>query len=147
MRKPMFWFPTRSDTNQAVQLQKMARGLKIRIKKVEVLYYLCSENKGADQLRGPCEADLCLCFCICKMLVFSERGLHQTVSHAYALVICNHGPQPRRRAGDILGKMLCFYFSIVPTVPRKYQEFVLYGQIWQCNENITDCRGKGLWFY
>ena len=31
MRKPMFWFPTWSDTNQAVQLQKMARGLKFRI--------------------------------------------------------------------------------------------------------------------
>ena len=29
MRKPTFWFLTRSDTNQAVQLQKMARGLKI----------------------------------------------------------------------------------------------------------------------
>ena len=24
MRKPKFWFPTLSDTNQAVQLQKMA---------------------------------------------------------------------------------------------------------------------------
>ena len=52
MRKPMFWFPTWSDTNQAVQLQKMTRGLKFRIKKVEGLFYLCSENKGADQLRG-----------------------------------------------------------------------------------------------
>ena len=31
MRKPTFWFPTRSDTNQAVQLQKMARCLKFRI--------------------------------------------------------------------------------------------------------------------
>ena len=31
MRKPKFWFPTRSDTNQAVQLQKMARCLKFRI--------------------------------------------------------------------------------------------------------------------
>ena len=31
MRKLMFWFPTRSDTKQAVQLQKMARGLKFRI--------------------------------------------------------------------------------------------------------------------
>ena len=30
VRKPTFWFPTWSDTNQAVQLQKMARGLKIR---------------------------------------------------------------------------------------------------------------------
>ena len=30
MRKPTFWFPTWSDKNQAVQLQKMARGLKFR---------------------------------------------------------------------------------------------------------------------
>ena len=71
MRKPTFWFPTWSDTNQAVQLQKMARGLKFRIYKVERLYYLCSVNKDADQLRGYREADLRLCFGICKMLVFS----------------------------------------------------------------------------
>ena len=71
MRKPTFWFPTWSDTNQAVQLQKMARGLKFRIKKVEGLYYLCSENKGADQLRGYSEADLRLSFRICKTFVFS----------------------------------------------------------------------------
>ena len=64
MRKPTFWFPTWSDTNWAVQLQKMARGLKFRIKEVEGLYYLCSENRGADQLRGHREADLRLCFCI-----------------------------------------------------------------------------------
>ena len=31
MRKPTFWFPTWSDTNQAVRLQKTARGLKFRI--------------------------------------------------------------------------------------------------------------------
>ena len=74
MRKPMFWFPTRSDTNRAVQLQKMARGLKFGIKKVEELYYLCSENKGADQLCGYREADLRLCFRIRKTLVFSRRG-------------------------------------------------------------------------
>ena len=30
----------------------MARGLKFCIYEVEELYYLCSENKGADQLRG-----------------------------------------------------------------------------------------------
>ena len=33
MRKPTFWFLTRSDTNQAVQSQKIARGLKFRIRK------------------------------------------------------------------------------------------------------------------
>ena len=31
MRKPTFWFTTWSDTNQAVQLQKMVRDLKFRI--------------------------------------------------------------------------------------------------------------------
>ena len=71
MRKQTFWFATWSDTNQAVQPQKMASGLKFRIEKVEGLHYLCSKNKGADQLRGYREADLHLCFPICKMLVFS----------------------------------------------------------------------------
>ena len=71
MRKPTFWFPTWSDTNRAVQPQKMARGLKFRIYVVEEVYYPCSENKGADQLRGYREADLRLSFRICKLLVFS----------------------------------------------------------------------------
>ena len=71
MRKPTFWFPTWSYTNQAVQLQKMARDLKFWVKKVDELYYLCSENKGADQLRGYREADLHLCFRICKTQDFS----------------------------------------------------------------------------
>ena len=71
VRKPTFWFPTWSDTNQAVQPQKMARSLKFRILKEEGLYYLCSENKGTDQLRGYREADLRLCFRICNMLDFS----------------------------------------------------------------------------
>ena len=35
------------------------------------MYYTCSENKGADQLRGYREADLRLCFRICRLLVFS----------------------------------------------------------------------------
>ena len=64
-------FLTRSNTNQAVQSPKTVRGLKFRIEQEEGLYYPCSENKGADQLRGYREADLCLCFRICKMLVFS----------------------------------------------------------------------------
>ena len=74
MRKPTFWFPTWSNTNQAVELQKMARGLKFRIDEVEGLCYPCSENKGADQLRGYREADLRLCFRICKKPVFSRCG-------------------------------------------------------------------------
>ena len=42
MRKPVFRV---SDTNRAVQPQKIARGLKFWILKEEGLYYLCSENK------------------------------------------------------------------------------------------------------
>ena len=34
------------------------------------MFYPCSENKGADQLRSYCEADLRLCFRICRLLVF-----------------------------------------------------------------------------
>ena len=60
-------FPTRSNANRAVHLpQKMARGLKFRIKEVEEgLNYLCRENKGADQLCGFA-VDLRNCFCIRK---------------------------------------------------------------------------------
>ena len=72
-------FPTRSDTNRAVQSQKMARGSKFCIYEVEELYKPCSENKGADQLRGYREADLRLCFLICKKPVFSQRGSYVTV--------------------------------------------------------------------
>ena len=40
-------FPTRFDTKQAVQIQKMVRDLKFWSKEVEGLYYPCSENKCA----------------------------------------------------------------------------------------------------
>ena len=46
-------------------------------KRLEISYLgnrgivLCSKNKGADQLRGYCEADLRFSFHICKTLVFS----------------------------------------------------------------------------
>ena len=64
------WFPTRSDTNQPVQSQKQARSLKFRFYVEEELYYSSSENKGDDQLRGYREADLRLCFRLCRLLVF-----------------------------------------------------------------------------
>ena len=74
MRKPTIWVPTRSDTNRPVQSQKQARFLKFWMKEEEELYYPCSENKGADQLRGYREADLRLCFRICRLLVFLCSG-------------------------------------------------------------------------
>ena len=68
--KPTMWFPNRSDTNRPVQAQKRAKSLKFRNKVEEELYYPSSENKGVDQLRSYCEADLRLCFRLCRMLVF-----------------------------------------------------------------------------
>ena len=67
-------FLTWSATNRAAQLLNMARDLEFQIQEVEVLYYPCSENKGADKLRRYCEADLRLCFRICKKPVFSRCG-------------------------------------------------------------------------
>ena len=46
---------------------------KFWIWKVEKMYYLCSENKGADQLRSYCEADLHLCFRLCRLLVAAAQ--------------------------------------------------------------------------
>ena len=46
-KKQSSGFPTRSDTNQAIQSQKMARGLKLCIYEVEGLYYPCSEKTKA----------------------------------------------------------------------------------------------------
>ena len=49
-------------------------GKRLEISNLEsrgIVYILCSENKSADQLRGYREADLRLCFRICKTLVFS----------------------------------------------------------------------------
>ena len=71
MRKPVFRFPTRSNTNRAVKPQKLAKGLKFLNDEVDGLYYLCSENKGADFQRSFPTADLPLCFHMCKKQVFS----------------------------------------------------------------------------
>ena len=72
MRNWSSGFPIWSNTNRAVQPQKIARGLKSRIKEVEGLYYLCSINKGSDQLCCFHEADLPFCFRICYKPVFSQ---------------------------------------------------------------------------
>ena len=68
------WFSNRSDTNRPVQLQKQARSLKFWSEVEEELYYPSSENKGADQIRSYCEADLRLCFRLCRLLVLPCGG-------------------------------------------------------------------------
>ena len=63
-------FPNRSDTNQAVPAQKLARGWKFWIEKVDELNFSYGVNKGADQLRKYDEADQRLWFRICRVFVF-----------------------------------------------------------------------------
>ena len=68
------WFPNRSDTNRPEQLQKQAKSLKLWSYVEEELYYPSSENKGTDQLHSYREADLRLCFRLCRLLVFPWGG-------------------------------------------------------------------------
>ena len=49
-RKRVFGVPNRSDTNRPAKSQKEARKLEFRIFEEDGLYYMCSENKGAEQL-------------------------------------------------------------------------------------------------
>ena len=44
--------------------------------------YPSSENKGADQLRGYREADLRLCFRLCRLLVFPWGGSFRKKAHS-----------------------------------------------------------------
>ena len=57
------------------------------------MYYPYSENKGADQLRGYREADLRLCFRICKNPVFSGRGSNTDfkLTSVLAYLLMNEG--------------------------------------------------------
>ena len=71
-RKVVFWVSDQVSHNRPVQPQKKVRILKfwVPVQVEEVLYYPCSKNKGADQLRSYCEADLRLCFRTGKIRFF-----------------------------------------------------------------------------
>ena len=70
------WFPNRSDTNRPVQVQKRARSLKFPIQVEEELYYLSSENKGADQLRGTAKLVCAFVFPLYADCWFSHEASH-----------------------------------------------------------------------
>ena len=55
------------------------------------MYYPSSENKGADQLHGYREADLRLCFRICRLLVFSRGGSFGLISGVLSLNCTSSG--------------------------------------------------------
>ena len=58
------------------------------------MFFPCSENKGADQLRGYREADLRLCFRICKKPVFSRRGSYNLDNeNSWTFILMRHNTQ------------------------------------------------------
>ena len=59
------------------------------------MYYPCNENKGADQLRGYREADLRLCFRICKKNGFLTTRL-----------ICFHGDDFLHAGDELLDSVM-----------------------------------------
>ena len=63
------WFPNRSDTNQAVKSKLEISDLRRRGSVLSV-----KGKQRRDQLRGYREANLRLCFRLCKLLVFSRGG-------------------------------------------------------------------------
>ena len=70
------------------------------MKVVQGLYYPYSENKGADQLRGYREADLRLCFRICKKPVFSRHDsniIQSNLLHSLISSDMSSGPQSLTR--------------------------------------------------
>ena len=71
------------------------------------MYYPCSENKGADQLRGYREADLRLCFRLGKNPVFSRCGSFVKTSL-----------QPRK----ITGTLTFVHCSHKKNLPMQYKE-------------------------
>ena len=85
-RKSSSRFRARSDTNWAVQPQKMAERLEIsdlRSRGIVLSMYRCSEYKGADQLHGYRLVDLRLCFSHMQKAGFlmawlKRKGVHNS---------------------------------------------------------------------
>ena len=78
------------------------------------MYYPCSENKDADQLRGYREADLRLCFRPCKLLFSSRTGsFHRINQTLYEPHHEKTGYMPMRKQRRLADQCLCFRYTIV----------------------------------
>ena len=109
------------------------------------MYYLCSKNKGADQLHGYCKADLRLCFRIYKKPVFSRRGPF------YDLCSDNKGADqfrqvPRLICSDFIWPLLPPYKGVIPNPKMVYIFPILYilGIFFPNSlKKNPKCKGKG----
>ena len=75
LRKPVFGISDQVPHKRGCTATEDGKKLEISdLERRGIVLCICSENKGADQLRGHREADLRLCLRICKKPVFSQRG-------------------------------------------------------------------------
>ena len=58
MRKPTYWFATWSDTNEAVQVQKMARGFNFGFRKKRDCTIYVAKSKALISFAGKSKTDL-----------------------------------------------------------------------------------------
>ena len=80
------------------------------------MYYLCTENKGADQLCGHRTAVLRLCFRICKKQVCSLRGSKHLVLHPG--VACIQSRSTPDRAKVCVNYLIAIYFNVLSSFLR-----------------------------
>ena len=110
MKKSVLGLLTRSGKNQALQPHKMARNLKFRISEAEGLVlhvYLCSKNKGANQLHGYYATDLHLCFHIMQKGRFS----HDAALKFYSTMIKQTGVPSYLQLETTNHLNFCIYYS------------------------------------
>ena len=89
---------SRGKTNNAVPEQirhkpthtstEKSQSLKFLIQVEEELYYPSSENKGTDQPRSYCEADLRPCSRPCRLLAFPRGGSY--ITEIYQTLVCRN---------------------------------------------------------
>ena len=84
-------FPTRSNTNRAVQPQKMARGLKFRIKVEESVYYpYIAKTKALISCAGTAQL-----ICV-SVFAYAKSRFSHNEAHFIFIVSCSLGKHKMR---------------------------------------------------
>ena len=132
-------FPTRSDTNQPVQSQKQARRLKFLIQE-EKLYFLCSENKGTDQLCSYCTADLRLCFHIGqKSILMMWLVFREDLLETFGYPLTGHWWTGTESQQDFLLKSFISFFHLTFFIRKVVlQVKQLYCMVMALKQNVLD---------
>ena len=84
--------------------------------------YPCSENKDGYQLRSYREADLRLCFRICKKPVFSQRSTYELRHEKPFFAYAKKRGAYQIHANGIADQCLCFHY-IVQSLYLLYPNF------------------------